>query len=360
MKKIVLCIICMACLNCVKSQNSNNLKRDSISAIVEKEAKVFMNTRGAVGVSVGLLNKDRLYTYNFGSIQKDTLKKPTENTFYPIASITKTFTGLLLAMAVTENKVKLDDDIRIYLDGDYPNLQYDGHPIKLYHLISHVSRLPFFLSDRAEKPGYTRADFYEDLHKVKLDTLPGIKFKYSNAAAQLLGYILEKVYNKSYEELLEMKIAHPLKLQNTLITLTSVDKRNMVKGYNEDGSYNPELYNYMQAAGGIKSTIKDLLNYITRQMNEKDSAVLLSHKESWGFDMGNDVRYSFSLGWQIVKNKNGLHKIFQDGNLANNSSVIILCPELKSGIVVLSNVYMPDAVSKLANDILKQVESRIP
>jgi len=353
MKIIVSFLFCLSSLSWANSQTISELKKDSIDAIIKKEAEAFMNSKGAVGVSIGLIKNGSFITYNTGSIQKDALTKPTENTLFLIASITKTFTGLLLATAVVENKVKLDDDIRKYLDGDYPNLEYDGHPIQLYHLISHVSRLPFFLSERAEKPDYTRADFYSDLHNVKLDMTPGVKFQYSNAAAQLLGFILEKVYHKTYEELLAVKITHPLKIG-------PVNKKPIAKGYNEDGSYNPEMYNYMQAAGGIKSTTQDLLNYILWQMNEKDSAVLLSHKESWGFDMGNNTHYSYALGWQIVKKENGLRRISQDGNLPNGSSVIIFCPELKTGIVILSNTFLPDAASKMADNILKQVEQRMP
>jgi len=340
-------------------QQNRPEKNRNIQLVLEKESRAFMETKGAVGVSAGLVYQGRFYTCNDGSVQKDTVNKPTSYTFYPIASLTKTFTGLLLAIAVTENKVNLDDDIRKYLDGEYPNLQYEGHPILLSHLISHVSRLPFFLSDKAEKPGYSRTDFYKDLHLVKLDMLPGIKFRYSNAAAQLLGFILEKVYHSTYEEILEMKITGPLKMQHTRVVLTDSDKRHAVKGYNEDGSYNPEQYNYMQAAGGIKSTTHDLLNYISWQMEPKDAAILLSHKECWGFDMGKGVRYSNSLGWQITKNEKGFRRISQDGNLANCSSEIIFSPELKIGVVILSNSYLPDGVSNMANEILKQVEPAI-
>jgi len=355
MKRKVLFLFCLLSVH-IMSQQIQPKKNGNIHSLLEKESNIFMETKGAVGVSAGLIYQGQFYTCNAGSVQKGIVNKPTEDTFYPIASVTKTFTGLLLAMAVNENKVKLDDDIRKYLDGEYPNLQFEGHPILLSHLISHVSRLPFFLSDKAEKPGYSRVDFFKDLHMVKLDMLPGIKFRYSNAAAQLLGFILEKVYHSSYENILQIKITGPLKMQHTRIALTETDKRHTVKGYNEDGSYNPELYNYMQAAGGLKSTTRDLLNYISRQMDLKDTAILLSHKECWGFDMEKGVRYSNSLGWQITKNTEGFSRISQDGNLANCSSEIIFCPELKVGVVILSNSYMPDAVSFMANEILKQIE----
>jgi CubicO group peptidase (beta-lactamase class C family) len=56
----------------------------------------------------------------------------------------------LLAQAAIEGKVKLDDDVRRYLDGDYPNLEFHAHPIRLYDLVDHRSGLPFFIPDKPE------------------------------------------------------------------------------------------------------------------------------------------------------------------------------------------------------------------
>lgn len=336
------------------------LDAQAIDSIVQKEAAAYMQNKGAVGLSVGVLKDGRMYTYTFGSVEKGIQKRPAEQTMFAIASISKTFTGLLLAKADRENKVKLDDDIRKYLDGDYPNLEYQGHPIKLWHLISHVSRLPFILSDSSEKAGYTRADFYKDLHNVKIDTIPGIKFQYSNSAAQLLGYILEKVYHKSYEALLKEKVTGPLHMNDTKVKLRINETANFAKGYNEDGTYNPQTYTFMEGAGGIKTTAKDMLKYISLQMDESNPAVLLSHQETWGFDMGGGSRYSCGLNWQIVKKADGPRRIAQEGEFPNYLATAIFSPELKTGIVILANSFIPGAESKMADNILKQIEPRMP
>lgn len=349
MKKIIICVLGL----CLLGKAGIAQSKDSVGVVVEKAAKVFMTSKAAVGVSMGIYLDGHIYTYNYGSVSKDAQQLPTTHTLYGIASITKTFTGLLLAKAASENKVKLDDDIRKYLDGDYPNLEYKGHPIKLFHLISHVSRLPNWLSDKAEKPGYTRDDFYRDLHQVKIDTLPGVKFQYSNTAAQLLGYILEKIYHKPLEDLLREKITGPLQMTDTRIVLTARDRKHLAKGYTNAGIYDPNEYVYAQGAGGLKSSASDLLKYMIYQMNEKDPAVDLSHKESWGFDMGGGNHYSCALNWQVIKTASGRHKISQDGDLVNCSTVVTFCPETKAGIVVLTNSDNIDAVSKLSEDILK-------
>ncbi|GAA3991435.1 serine hydrolase domain-containing protein [Mucilaginibacter dorajii] len=355
MKKITLLLLCIYGVSQAGAQTGASpvKPKDSIDTVIAREARVFLQSKAAVGVSVGFYHNGRLYTYNYGSVSKDAQHLPTAHTIYGIGSISKTFAGLLLAKAVTENKVKLDDDIRKYLDGDYPNLEYKGHPIKLFHLISHVSRLPNWLSDQAEKPGYTRDDFYRDLHQLKIDTLPGVKFLYSSAAVQLLGYILEKVYHQTFGELLREKITGPLQMKDTRIVLTARDREHAAKGYTKVGMFDPNEYNYMQGAGGLKSTASDLLKYMVYQMNEEDPAVILSHKESWGFDMGGGNHYSCALNWQVIKVASGPRRISQDGNLVNCSGVVTFSPELKTGIVVLTNSDNIDAVSKCSDDILK-------
>jgi CubicO group peptidase (beta-lactamase class C family) len=212
-----------------------------IDEVVEKSARKFMSDQHSVGLSVGVFNANKVYTYNFGEVEKGKGELPTEHTIYEIASITKTFTGVLLAQAVIEKKVRLEDDVRKYLVGNYPNLEFNGQPIRLVHLINHTSRLPFVLPDRPElfqtpdpvelpkiltkiESSYTRADFYEDLHKVKVDKVPGTEFKYSNAAAQLLGYILEGLYGLRYEQLVIQKIAKPLRMRETKIMLSEAER----------------------------------------------------------------------------------------------------------------------------------------
>jgi D-alanyl-D-alanine-carboxypeptidase/D-alanyl-D-alanine-endopeptidase len=170
----------------------------------------------AVGLSAGVIQAGKTCSYHFGTVSKHLRQLANDRTLYPIASLTKTFTGTLLAQAQCEGKLKLDDDIRNYLDGDYPNLAFEQQPILIHHLVNHVSGLPRFLPDKPEaSPDFhsdvpypqrlhdlvaasTRADFYAGLHEVKLTTPPGTKFRYSNAAAQLAGYILESVYSSSF------------------------------------------------------------------------------------------------------------------------------------------------------------------
>src|SRR5678815_2483257 len=99
------------------------------------------------GLSVAVLRDGAWSTFHFGTIDRARPARPDDGTVYPIASITKTFTGTLLAQAALEGRLALGDDVRKYLDGPFPNLEFEGHPIRLHHLLSHRSGLPFLLPD---------------------------------------------------------------------------------------------------------------------------------------------------------------------------------------------------------------------
>jgi CubicO group peptidase (beta-lactamase class C family) len=150
---------------------------------------------------------------------------------YEIGSITKTFSGLLIAYAIAEGKMNLNTDIRNYLGVDFSNLQYpNGDAVKLGYVIGHTAQLPNSFSDEWDANRTTNR-FLEELHGIKLDTLRAFKYAYSNAGYQLLGYILERLYGTSYENLLQRYITRPLGMKHTTTRIAQSNKKDLLKGY---------------------------------------------------------------------------------------------------------------------------------
>lgn len=329
---------------------TNNLLKTNLDSLIHTCVLSYLNKPARVGLSAGVYHNNNLISYHYGSIQKERQKLPTDKTVYEIGSISKTFTGTLLAQAVKDRKVKLEDDVRMYLDGSYPNLEYQGHPIRLSHLVSHISGLPNFLPDN---PGlfkntsqdslpfvlmrtlknYSKQQFMEDLRNVKLDTIPGYKFRYSNSSPLLLKYILERVYDKTFEELLRLFILQPLKMNNTTAIFKGIKKRNLAKGYNGKGNLTPYIPENLDAAGGIVSTIQDMMQYLKFHLDETNEIVALSHKITMG-----DIRnYAIGLNWQEVITSKQHKKIWQSGGTFGFSSYCVIYPELDIAIVFLTN-----------------------
>ncbi|MBA5606227.1 beta-lactamase family protein [Duganella sp. FT3S] len=321
-----------------------------VDRVVQQAAVDFMAAPHAVGLSIGVIEAGKSYRYHFGTVSTAQRRRPDDATLYPIASLTKTFTGALLAQAALDNKLALDDDVRRYLGAGYDNLCYEQQPVRLYHLLNHRSGLPFVLPDKPEAaPGFghdavpfpqridaiiagsSRAAFYADLHRVKLSAPPGEHFQYSNAAAQLAGYILERRYGSSFDALLRQQITGPLGMRDTVIVPNPQQQGRLVIGYDDSGTAQPYGPVQSQAAGALKSSLADMLAYARWQLDERDPAVALSHQPTYAHD-----DYAVGLNWQMLR-RGPQRVIWQDGAIPGFASLLVLEPEAGVAIVLLSN-----------------------
>jgi CubicO group peptidase (beta-lactamase class C family) len=95
--------------------HSTQRSEDVAATVSQCAEKFFKSAPKAVGLSIGVVKDGKKYTYNYGTVEKRKKNPPSTETLYQIASITKTFTGTILAQAVIEKRVKFDDDVRKYL-----------------------------------------------------------------------------------------------------------------------------------------------------------------------------------------------------------------------------------------------------
>ncbi|GMN12205.1 hypothetical protein MTsPCn9_34780 [Croceitalea sp. MTPC9] len=330
-------------------------------------------TNGEIkSLSIGVIKNGKIYKFHKGKLTNG--QSPNDQTLYEIASLTKTFTGTLLAKAILDKKVGLDDDIRKYLPKDYPNLEFNGQPITFRNLVTHTSGLPNMFPNRPEifeKPnwdelpfkinelqaGFTKEQFLAELHKVELDTLAGHKFSYSNAGANLLGYCLERIYQKPYEDLIKNSILQPLKMNNTYIGISEENKQFLAKGLNTNGiEMPPRAKKELQAEGGIISNLDDMIKYLQFELQTDNELVQTSHQELWNGKYGN---FENGLFWQIFKNEDKPKKIFQNGGAFGTSSWLTIIPETKTGVFIITNVSGSEVhqkLSALADNIIKYTD----
>lgn len=331
------------------------------SDFVGKEADSIISNSDLRALSIAIIRDGKVYKFHRGNLSDG--KPPMDETLYEIASITKTFTGTLLAQAVVEGKVDLEEDIRKYLPENYPNLEFSKKPITFRHLVTHTSGLPHMIPDREEifedpdwdqlpfiinelQAGLSRKQFLAELHKVNLDTLPGFKFKYSNAAANLLGYCLERVYDMPYDQMIRKFILEPLHMRDTHLRIADEDQHRLAKGFNANGIEMPPRANKeLQAEGGLISNLDDMIKYMQYHLDESHSIVATSHSELFEGRYGD---FENGLFWQIFKNGDGPRTIFQNGGAFGTSSWLTLIPETKTGIFIITNASGPEIHQKLS------------
>ena len=293
-------------------------------------------------IAIGIIDKDGPQYYLFGT--KTAGGQPVnEHTIYEIGSISKTFTGILLAQAVLEGKVKTDDPAQIHLPSAVKLPTKDGKQITLGHLSDHTSALARMPSNFNPKdPANPYADYTVDQMYTFINgyTLPrdiGSQYEYSNLAQGLLGHILSLKAGTSYEALMISKIATPLGMKETKITFDDKMKQNLAMGYSQGEQVSNWDIPTLAGAGAIRSSVHDMLIYLQANMGLKKSklypAMQLAHQARHDKVVGGT---RVGLGWHISKGAEG-DVIWHNGGTGGYRSFAGFVKETGKGVVVLTN-----------------------
>lgn len=325
------------------------------------------------GMSIAVVKDGKAHFYNFGSTTRGKASAPTERSVYEIGSISKIFTSLLLAHAVSEGKIGLQDDIRRYLPGDYPNLAYEGTPVRVVDLANTTSALPDnlpnpfpqgvkidpdkapFIALEAMK-GFKPDQVYEELKTAKLSARPGTKTQHSNLAADLLGRILEKAYGESYEALIARYIEKPFDMASGTGRSRAADE---VDGYNKRQVAMPRMYDRaFLAAGGLRYSTADMAKFLEAELTAADPAIRLSQQPAWG-DPDN---YAVGLNWVLSKTVDSKPRLRMSGSTFGCSSYIEMYPAMGYGIILLANRpgETQNEMQELANKALEEIWGKPP
>jgi CubicO group peptidase (beta-lactamase class C family) len=191
---------------------------------------------------------------------------PPEKLIFEIGSITKWFTGLLLAQATLDGKVALDDPIARHLPADL-RLDPSVAGITLVQLATHTSGLPRLPDNlRPAMPADPYADYtverlYAYLRSAKVSGNAPHAVDYSNLGVGLLGHILARVYGVSYAELVRQKISGPLGLTDTVLTLEAEQRGRFVPAHSGTQKVLPWEFDALAGAGALRSTATDLAKF---------------------------------------------------------------------------------------------------
>lgn len=284
-------------------------------------------------VSVALIDKQQIHTLHIGTANNQTL--------YEIGSLTKLFTGLLLARLHNEGLVSLNDPISKY----WPELMsYPAGLITLVELSTHTSglpRLPANLSGRDPQNPY--ADYTETMAIEYLRSLTALQRptpfnigNYSNLGVGLLALTLSRAVQTEYETLLKQKVLQPLGMNDTSIRLARDQQKRLAKAYN---SALEPVKNWtmpgLPGMGDLRSSLSDLVKFAQAQINPEESAlkddILLSRQIHAG-----NVDMQIGLGWLIAK-INDQTVFDHSGGTGGYRSYILIYPENKKAFIQLNN-----------------------
>ena len=309
---------------------------------VDTAARAYIQKINTVGLSIGVFKDGKVTTYGYGETTRGNGKIPTPNTIFEIGSITKTFTATLLAWYVNQGKISLTDPITRFLPDSVaanPALQ----AIKLVNLSNHTSGLPSLPSDFFKHAAdtlnpykdYDQKLLYGYLKNCTLNSKPGETYAYSNMAVALLGSILEQISGKSYDEMVAEIITRPLQMNSTVEHLTPLLMQRFVTVYGEDGKATPAWnMNVFAPAGGLRSTVNNLMVYARANMIGGDSELAKAFELTHQITFSKDVKVG--LNWHI-STVNGVDYYFHNGGTYGSTSFLAFNAEKNIAVVVLSN-----------------------
>ncbi len=319
----------------------------------------------AVGVAVGVLYDGETGTRGYGQVRKGGKRQPDHTTLYEIGSISKVFTGVLLADAVHRGLVGLDDPVQKHTPKDTVVPRFEDQVIRLAHLSAHTSALPrmpvnFGGADPKDPfAHYTRELLYQGLAKTKLQRAPGKDYAYSNLAAGLLGQILTDIQGADdYQALLRSRICAPLGLRDTCVRPSAMQTKRFAPAYTDSGSARHSwAFDSLVGCGGIRSTTTDMLTFAAAALGlttlDGDKAHLqpafaLAQKPIYrpGF-LSQLSKPAVGCGWHLGPGKN---LIWHNGATGGYRAMLMLDTKAKCAVVVLSNT-----TSKLIDTVAQQV-----
>jgi CubicO group peptidase (beta-lactamase class C family) len=310
-----------------------------------------------VSISVGFIHNNKEYFTAYGRLSKESKIDINKNTIFEIASITKILTSNMIAQAVIDHKIKLDDYIDNHLPTEYVLHENLKNKIKISDLASHQSGLPDIDFGKLIElnPQQPISNVTEKTLTALINNCTELKdygkYRYSTIGYTLLGQILEKAHNKSYDEIIRDKIINPLHLKNTLTA--EFDVKNTATGYNPQGG-TQELFkwNVTAPAGLVKSNATDMVNYLKAVLTKGNpiyEAALITEKIYY-----NDENREMGLGLNIsTDDKNTIY--LKSGDSMGQSSIICYNRAKNWGIIILLN----QRNSKMRQDLLNKIYGTI-
>jgi len=306
------------------------------------------------GIVLAEVDGDEVVFAVTGFLQKDG-PVVDENTLFEIGSITKVFTGILLAKLVQNGKADLDDPISKHLPASILPKDSPLASVTLLGLSTHTSglpRLPGDLERGLKDPADPYAHYSEKrLHKYLKDFKESDfeekgKQSYSNLGVGLLGHVLEQISGKPYQELLADTILDPIGMNSTFVQrkpgdIPESEYERFATGHTLGAEVGHWHIDVICGAGAIVSSANDLARFAQAHWDDATPAELRSAMDFAMETKRNDM----GLGW--FKKDDGY---WHNGGTGGFRSDLAISPEKRTAEIMLRNSSQPQVKSEITGE----------
>jgi beta-lactamase class C len=323
-----------------------------VEQLVRKHVQPMLIAAGGMAVAVHLEGRTMFFNYGMADAAR---KEPiTSDSLFNLASVGKAFIATLLAQAVKQGEVSLDDPVAKYVT----ELQQGGdiRKVTLGQLASHTSglhRTPQQYEPWHRGP-YKLPDFIRYLNAWQADEghQPGKQEIYSNTGFVLLALALQRRFDTPFAQLMQTRLLAPLGMTSTALPVPRANARGQlapafrsraVQGYNADARPVGEPGNQQgtfnwAGTGQMYSSARDMAPFLAANLaasaGDSPLQAAMALAQTGVFKVG--PRFTQALAWQRVTNDD-LMIVDKNGGLNNTATYIGMIPQQRLGIVVLSN-----------------------
>ena len=328
------------------------LNRDFARARAQTLQSGALTPPADTGIAIGVVKHGVRRVFAYGPAKPDSI--------FEIGSITKTFTGLVLARMLAQGKVKLDQPVRELLPPDTVT-KPRGNEITLLDLATQHSGLPRMPdnlqpADKANPyADYRQEDLYAYVAKRGVARPATPAFLYSNLGFGLLGLALANRAGTTWPNLVQEEITGPLGMTDTVVSLSPAQKSRFIQGYDADNHPVPALdLDALAGAGALRSTAGDMLTYLEANLHPEklssrlSAALVQSHQLQ--ADVSPGVR--IALAWIYAT---GPGTYWHDGATSGYNSYAFFNPKGDyAAIVLLNNRLTPGGSADLLGEHIRQ------
>jgi beta-lactamase class C len=327
--------------------------RDEVEQVVDREIRSALPEDGISGVAAVVRRGERTSFFNYGHADLAQRRPIDPDALFNLASIGKVFDATLLALAIKQGQVSLDDRVVECM----PELRQGGdiRRVTIGQLATHTSGL-LLPQDHPPWPeqGYTLPEFLGTLNAwtAESDHQPGRQHIYTHAGFMLLHLALERRLGGTLAALIADRVLRPLGLVSTAVPMGADDPRGSldpelrsraVQGYGEDGAPigvpgDVQGYYLWPGSAQMFSSTRDMAVFLAANLGElpRPNAVQDAMALAQQGAIAIAPRVMQGLAWEVLRER-GETMVEKKGGLNNNSSYIGFIKRAKLGIVVLWN-----------------------
>lgn len=333
-----------------------------------------LQTFDVPGMSVGIIKDGKtVYSKGFG-VRSLTTKQPMDDaTLVGIASNSKGFTCTALAILADEGKLDWDDRVSQYIPEFRMYDPYVSQNVTIKDLVTHRAGLGLGQGDLMFFPeggNLTVNDIVRNVRYLKPENPFRTTLDYNNIMFIVAGEVIHRVSGMSWADFIEQKIMKPVGMassvgsysrtkavSNKIDAHAPVDRKAVAVPHDWNETAN--------AAGGIMSNIKDMTlwaEFLLNNFTTRDGKKLVSDRnvqQLWSLQIPSGIApknpydtnfYGYGMGW-FLSDVKGHRQVQHTGGLIGTVTQFTLIPDMKLGIVVLTNQQSGSAFNTITNTV---------